>query len=62
MQISDRNTFMPKGNNNYYKGHWNSMFIVFIQESNNLWIALLYYTAIFVDIVYDTEVIDMKPI
>lgn len=36
MQISDRNTFMPKGNNNDNEGYWTSMFIVFIQESNDL--------------------------
>lgn len=44
MQISDRNIFMPKGKNSDYKGYWTSMFIGFIQESNDLGIAsfLLY--------------------
>lgn len=28
MEISDRNTLMHKGSNNYFKGYWASMFIV----------------------------------
>lgn len=62
MQISNRNIFMPKGNNNDYKGYWTSVFIVFIQESYELWITSLYYTSIIMDIAYDIEVIDTKPI
>lgn len=44
MLISNRNIFVPEGNHNHYKGYWTCMFVVFIQESNDLEIAsfLLY--------------------
>jgi len=53
---------MPKGNNSDYKVIWLPYLLFLFKEAAIYELHTFYYTAIFMNIVYDTEVVDTKPI